>query len=95
MVKRSYCKWPLSDVNKITTCSLFNCLELEVPQVPFPRITMAEAHQMLKDVGYQLPPDKKNDLDPGAERILGETIKQRTGCDIVYITEWPFAVRPF
>ncbi len=69
--------------------------ELEVPQVPFPRITMAEAHQMLKDVGYQLPPDKKNDLDPGAERILGETIKQRTGCDFVYITEWPFAVRPF
>ena len=69
--------------------------ELEVPQVPFPRITMAEAHQMLKDVGYQLPADKKNDLDPGAERILGETIKQRTGCDFVYITEWPFAVRPF
>jgi len=69
--------------------------ELEVPQVPFPRITMSEAHQILKDVGYQLPPDKKNDLDPGAERVLGETIKQRTGCDFVFITEWSFAVRPF
>jgi aspartyl-tRNA synthetase len=70
-------------------------LEIEVPQVPFPRVTMAEAHQILKDVGYQLPPEKKNDLDPGAERALGDYIKQKTGSDFVYITEWPFAVRPF
>jgi aspartyl-tRNA synthetase len=70
-------------------------LDIEVPQVPFPRVTMAEAHQILKEVGYQLPPEKKNDLDPGAERTLGDYIKQKTGSDFVYITEWPFAVRPF
>lgn len=70
-------------------------LDLEVPQVPFPRVPMAEAHKILKEVGYQLPPEKKNDLDPGAERALGEYIKQKTGSDFVFITDWPFAVRPF
>ena len=69
--------------------------ELEVPQVPFPRVTMAEAHEILKEVGYQLPPEKKNDLDPGAERAIGDYFKQKTGCDFVYVTEWPFEVRPF
>jgi aspartyl-tRNA synthetase len=70
-------------------------LDLEVPQVPFPRVTMAETRQILNEVGYQLPPEKKNDLDPGAERAIGEYIKQKTGSDFVFITEWPFAVRPF
>jgi aspartyl-tRNA synthetase len=70
-------------------------LDLEVPQVPFPRVPMAEAHQILKEVGYQLPPEKKNDLDPGAERAIGDYIKQKTGSDFVFITEWPFSVRPF
>lgn len=69
--------------------------ELEVPQVPFPRVTMAEAHALLKEIGYELPPEKKNDLDPGAERAIGEYFKQRTGSDFVYITDWPFEVRPF
>lgn len=69
--------------------------ELEIPAVPFPRLTMAEAHQILDDVGYKLAPDKKNDLDPGAERVIGDQIKQKTGSDFVYITEWPYAIRPF
>ncbi len=68
---------------------------LEVPALPFPRLTMGQAHEILDQVGYQLSPDKKNDLDPGAERAVGEYIKQTTGSDFVYITEWPFAIRPF
>ena len=70
-------------------------LELEVPQVPFPRLTMVEAHKILDEIGYEMPPEKKNDLDPGAERAIGDYIKQKTGSDFVYITEWPFEVRPF
>ena len=69
--------------------------ELEVPQVPFPRLTMAEAHQILDEIGYQLPAEKKNDLDPGAERTIGDYFKQKTGSDFVFITEWPFEIRPF
>jgi len=70
-------------------------VRLEVPQVPFPRITMAEAHQLLKDIGYDLPPEKKFDLDPGAERAIGAHFKETQGHDYVFVTEWPFEARPF
>ncbi|MDY6872952.1 MAG: aspartate--tRNA(Asn) ligase [Chloroflexota bacterium] len=68
---------------------------LSVPKVPFPRITMADAHKLLKKVGYKLPPDKKHDLDPGAERALGAHFKETEGHDYVFVTDWPFEARPF
>ena len=70
-------------------------VQLEVPQVPFPRITMAEAHDLLNKIGYNLPAEKKYDLDPGAERALGEYFKESQGHDYVFVTEWPFEARPF
>jgi aspartyl-tRNA synthetase len=70
-------------------------IELSVPKVPFPRITMADAHKLLKEVGYKLPPDKKHDLDPGAERALGAHFKETEGHDYVFVTDWPFDARPF
>lgn len=70
-------------------------VDLQVPAVPFPRLTMAEAYQILKDQGYKLPPEKKGDLDPGAERALGAYVKEKYGSDFVFVTDWPFTVRPF
>ena len=70
-------------------------VDLEVPQTPFPRLTMAEAYQILKGLDYKLPPEKKGDLDPGAERALGDYVKKEYGNDFVYVTDWPFTVRPF
>jgi aspartyl-tRNA synthetase len=70
-------------------------VELKVPSVPFPRITMAEAHDLLKEIGYKLPPEKKFDLDPGAERAIGAHFKETQGHDYVFVTDWPFEVRPF
>lgn len=70
-------------------------VDLQVPEVPFPRLTMAEAYQILKDQGYKLPPERKGDLDPGAERALGAYIKELTGSDFVFVKDWPLAVRPF
>ncbi len=69
--------------------------ELEIPVVPFPRITMAEALNILKEVGYTLPADKKGDLDPGGERALGDYIKQKYNHDFFFLTDWPISVRPF
>lgn len=69
--------------------------EMEVPSVPFPRITMAEAIKVLKDVGYTLPADKKGDLDPGGERTLGDYVKKTFNHDLFFLTDWPIAVRPF
>jgi aspartyl-tRNA synthetase len=70
-------------------------IELSVPKVPFPRITMADAHKLLKETGYKLPPDKKHDLDPGAERAIGAHFKETEGHDYVFVTDWPFEARPF
>ena len=69
--------------------------EMTVPSVPFPRMTMAEAYQLLKSMDYKLPPEKKGDLDPGAERALGSYVKEKYGNDFVFVTDWPVTVRPF
>jgi aspartyl-tRNA synthetase len=70
-------------------------IHLKAPSVPFPRISMSEAHQLLKQIGYTLPPEKKYDLDPGAERALGTHFKETQGHDYLFITDWPFESRPF
>jgi nondiscriminating aspartyl-tRNA synthetase len=69
--------------------------EIEVPTLPFPRITMAEARQILKEQNYTLPPEKKGDLDPGGERLIGQYVKEKYNHDFVFLTDWPIAVRPF
>ena len=70
-------------------------VNLKAPELPFPRITMEEAHKLLKETGYSLPPEKKHDLDPGAERALGAHFKETQGHDYVFVTNWPFEARPF
>ncbi len=70
-------------------------VDLVVPQVPFPRLTMAQAIEILKSMDYQLPADRKGDLDPGGERALAKYIKQKYDHEFVYVTDWPITVRPF
>jgi len=70
-------------------------VDLVVPTTPFPRLTMAEAVEILKAEGYNLPPEKKGDIDPGGERTLAEWVKRNHDHDFFYLTDWPIAVRPF
>lgn len=70
-------------------------VDLQVPSLPFPRLTMSEAYQILKAQDYKLPPERKGDLDPGAERALGKYVKDTFGNDFVFVKDWPFTVRPF
>ena len=70
-------------------------VDLVVPTVPFPRIPMARAVEILKEEGYQLPPEKKGDIDPGGERTLYNWVKKTYNHDFFYLTDWPIAVRPF
>ncbi len=69
--------------------------ELEVPTVPFPRIPMARAVEILKEVGYELPTDKKGDIDPGGERALAQWVKEHHNHNFFFLTDWPITVRPF
>jgi len=70
-------------------------VDIVVPEVPFPRMTMAEAYKILKAQGYQLPPERKGDLDPGGERAIADFVKKEYNHDFLYVIDWPISVRPF
>ena len=74
--------------------SIFN-LEIEVPALPFPRISMARAMEILKEANYTVPAEKKGDIDPGGERVIGKWVKDHLHHDFVFLTDWPISVRPF
>jgi aspartyl-tRNA synthetase len=70
-------------------------VEITVPTVPFPRIPMREAIEILKGRGYILPAEKKGDLDPAGEREIAAYVKEKYNHEFVFLTDWPIAVRPF
>lgn len=70
-------------------------LEVIPPAVPFPRVTMAEAMEVLEANNYQLPPERRGDVDPGGERLLGQWVKEKFGHDFFFLTDWPITARPF
>jgi aspartyl-tRNA synthetase len=69
-------------------------VELAVPSVPFPRITMAQAIHALRERGWD-PEGTRDDLDPAGERALAAYVRERFGHDFVFVTEFPASVRPF
>jgi aspartyl-tRNA synthetase len=69
--------------------------EVIVPTLPFPRITMGEAKDIIKSLNYEVPPETKGDLDPTAERLLGKYAAEKHGHQFVFVTEFPTSIRPF
>jgi len=70
-------------------------IEVVVPGLPFPRISMAEAYAVLDSMGHDLPRATKGDLDPEGERLLAKHIMQSHGHEFVFVTDYPVSVRPF
>lgn len=68
--------------------------ELVVPTLPFPRVTLEDAKQMLRDAGHEAP-GVGHDLDPPSERALSALIKERHGHEFAFVTDYPTTVRPF
>lgn len=68
-------------------------LEVRVPSLPFPRISMSEAKRLLKQGGHPL--SDIDDLDPEAERMVAAHINRTKGHDFVFVTDYPVEVRPF
>lgn len=58
-----------------------------------PRITMADAKKLLKAQGKSYAED--GDLDPEGEKLLGELVKEKFNSEFVFVTEYPWKVRPF
>lgn len=71
-------------------------VEVVIPSLPFPRVSMEEAQKILKDKGHVPSADsKKGDLDPEGERVLSKHIADTYGHEFVFVTEYPWSVRPF
>ena len=68
--------------------------QLTVPAVPFPRITLAQAKERLRDSGLE-PAAAAHDLDPAGERALSALVLAEQGHEFAFVTDYPTAVRPF
>jgi nondiscriminating aspartyl-tRNA synthetase len=69
-------------------------VEVVVPKLPFPRMTMREVRQRLTAAGWK-PENDKGDIDPAGERLISTLVEQEFGHEFVFITEYPVGVRPF
>ena len=58
-----------------------------VPDIPFPRVTMAEVQEILGTSG--------DDIDADGERVLSDHVAATRGHELVFVTEYPSAARPF
>ncbi len=58
-----------------------------------PRITMQEAKKLLAGKGKKYSED--DDLDSEGEQLLGQIVKEKYDSEFVFVTNYPWAVRPF
>jgi len=68
--------------------------EVIVPSLPFPRVTLARAKEMLREHGHEAP-GAEHDLDPPSERALSQIIAEEHGHEFAFVTDYPTTVRPF
>jgi nondiscriminating aspartyl-tRNA synthetase len=68
--------------------------ELIVPAVPFPRVTLEHAKELLRERGHDAP-GAGHDLDPPSERALSAIVKELHGHEFTFVTDYPTTVRPF
>ncbi len=68
-------------------------VEITIPKTPFPRITMREAYKLLEEAGKEV--EYGEDLDTEGEKLFGEIVKEKFGNEFVFLTEFPWKVRPF
>lgn len=68
-------------------------VEVVVPTLPFPRITLDEAREVLSQRGHEIV--EKADLDPEGERMLSQYILETFGHQFVFVTGYPASARAF
>jgi nondiscriminating aspartyl-tRNA synthetase len=68
--------------------------ELVVPSLPFPRVSLEHAKELLREHGHEAP-GAAHDLDPPSERALSAIVKELHGHEFAFVTDYPTTVRPF
>jgi nondiscriminating aspartyl-tRNA synthetase len=87
----------VADVHGEQITSTFG-VEVGAPNLPFPRITLADAKALLKEHGHDAGgqgQDPDHDLDPPSERALSAIVAEQSGSEFVFVTDYPTSVRPF
>jgi aspartyl-tRNA synthetase len=69
-------------------------VDTNVPALPFPRISLADAKALLRKHDHE-PPGPDHDLDPPSERALSAIVAEQSGSEFVFVTDYPTSVRPF
>lgn len=69
-------------------------VDVVVPALPFPRIPLAEAREIVKARGYDIP-RTDGDLDPEGERQISAYVQETFGHQFVFITDYHPEIRPF
>lgn len=69
-------------------------LEVQVPAIPFPRIPLAEALEIVEARGYEVP-RTDGDLDPEGERQISAHVEETYGHQFVFITDYHPEIRAF
>ncbi len=68
-------------------------VDVVVPTVPFPRIPLAEAVEIVRGRGHEVA--RGGDMDPEGERQIAAHVFETTGHEFVFLTDYPSTVRPF
>lgn len=73
-----------------------NIYKVEISDVSmkFPRITFKEAKEILK-TKYNYIAENENDFERKEEELIGKWAKEVHGCDFIFVTNYPYATRPF
>ncbi|RLP79263.1 aspartate--tRNA(Asn) ligase [Mycetocola lacteus] len=69
-------------------------VEVTVPATPFPRIPLAEAKEIIKERGYEVP-RSDDDMDPEGERQIAAYVRETYGHEFVFLTDYAASIRPF
>lgn len=72
--------------------ALFN-VEIVVPEIPFPRIKMEKAIEILQDLGFDI--EFGEDFATEHEKALGEYLIKKNGHEFYFVTDYPADFRAF
>jgi aspartyl-tRNA synthetase len=71
-------------------------VDVVAPTVPFPRLAMREAHELLRRERHAIPEaTKPGDIDPAGERLLARWALETHGSEFYFLTDYPSSLRPF
>jgi len=70
-------------------------IDIMVPEIPFPRVTMEDVYAILANEGYTVTRAVKGDLDPEGERMISRHVKEKFGHDFVFVIDYPVSARAF